>query len=128
MDKERQLIVKTERMINDLKAVCGEYGLSNTGNEYKIIADSFLYKYLNDKFLYEFKRIDKNLSKTSTTKEVEEEIMKLTPAEMSKYRYGLGANVAFVRKEFLVSYLFNNKNSTTPRFYELFDNALDGKS
>ena len=128
MDKERQLIVKTERMIDDLKAVCGEYGLSNTGNEYKIIADSFLYKYLNDKFLYEFKRVDKNLSKTSTTKEVEEEIMKLSPAEMSKYRYGLGANVAFIRKEFLVSYLFNNKNSTTPKFNELFDNALDGIS
>lgn len=128
MDKERQLIVKTERMIDDLKAVCGEYGLSNTGNEYKIIADSFLYKYLNDKFLYEFKRVDKNLSKNSTTKEVEEEIMKLSPAEMSKYRYGLGANVAFIRKEFLVSYLFNNKNSTTPKFYELFDNALDGIS
>ena len=54
--------------------------------------------------------------------------MKLSPAEMSKYRYGLGANVAFVRKEFLVSYLFNNKNSTTPKFYELFDNALDGIS
>ena len=128
MDKERQLIVKTERMIDDLKAVCCEYGLSNTGNEYKIIADSFLYKYLNDKFLYEFKRVDKNLSKSSTPKEVEEEIMKLSPAEMSKYRYGLGANVAFVRKEFLVSYLFNNKNSTTPKFYELFDNALDGIS
>ena len=128
MDKERQLIVKTERMIDDLKAVCGEYGLSNTGNEYKIIADSFLYKYLNDKFLYEFKRVDKNLSKNSTTKEIEEEIMKLSPAEMSKYRYGLGANVAFIRKEFLVSYLFNNKNSTTPKFYELFDNALDGIS
>lgn len=128
MDKERQLIVKTERMIDDLKVVCGEYGLSNTGNEYKIIADSFLYKYLNDKFLYEFKRVDKNLSKNSTTKEVEEEIMKLSPAEMSKYRYGLGANVAFIRKEFLVSYLFNNKNSTTPKFYELFDNALDGIS
>ena len=33
-----------------------------------------------------------------------------------------------IRKEFLVSYLFNNKNSTTPTFYELFDNALDGIS
>lgn len=128
MDKERQLIVKTERMIDDLKAVCGEYGLSNTGNEYKIIADSFLYKYLNDKFLYEFKRVDKNLSKDSTVKEVEEEIMKLSPAEMSKYRYGLGANVAYIRKEFLVSYLFNNKNSATPKFFELFDSALDGIS
>ena len=128
MDKERKLIVKTERMIDDLKAVCGEYGLSNTGNEYKIIADSFLYKYLNDKFLYEFKRVDKNLSKNSTTKEVEEEIMRLSPTEMSKYRYGLGANVAYIRKEFLVSYLFNNKNSTTPKFFELFDNALDGIS
>ena len=128
MDKERQLIIKTERMIDDLKSVCGEYGLSNTGNEYKIIADSFLYKYLNDKFLYEFKKVDKNLSKISTTREVEEEIMNLSPAEMSKYRYGLGANVAYIRKEFLVSYLFNNKNSTTPKFYELFDNALDGIS
>lgn len=128
MDKERQLIIKTERMIDDLKAVCGEYGLSNTGNEYKIIADSFLYKYLNDKFLYEFKKVDKNLNEKSTPKEVEEEIMKLSPSEMSKYRYGLGANVAYIRKEFLVSYLFNNKNSTTPKFYELFDNALDGIS
>lgn len=128
MNRERQLIAKTERMIDELKAVCSEYGLSNTGNEYKIISDSFLYKYLNDKFLYEFKKIDKNLSKASTTKEVEEEIMKLSPSEMSRYRYGLGANVAYIRKEFLVSYLFNNKNSTTPKFYELFDNALDGIS
>lgn len=128
MDQERQLIIKTERMIDDIKAVCGEYGLSNTGNEYKIIADSFLYKYLNDKFLYEFKKVDKNLNINSTPKEVEEEIMKLMPSEMSKYRYGLGANVAFIRKEFLVSYLFNNKNSSTPKFFELFDNALDGIS
>lgn len=128
MNRERQLIAKTERMIDELKAVCSEYGLSNTGNEYKIISDSFLYKYLNDKFLYEFKKIDKNLTKDSTTKEVEEEITKLSPSEMSRYRYGLGANVAYIRKEFLVSYLFNNKNSTTPKFYVLFDNALDGIS
>lgn len=128
MNRERQLIAKTERMIDELKAVCSEYGLSNTGNEYKIISDSFLYKYLNDKFLYEFKKIDKNLTKDSTIKEVEEEITKLSPSEMSRYRYGLGANVAYIRKEFLVSYLFNNKNSTTPKFYVLFDNALDGIS
>ena len=60
MDKEKQLIVKTERMIDDLKAVCGEYGLSNTGNEYKIITQVFLYKYLNDKFGYEVKKISES--------------------------------------------------------------------
>ena len=43
--------------------------------------------------------------------------MKLSPSEMSKYRYGLGANVAYIRKEFLVSYLFNNKDY---KFFLLF--------
>ena len=37
-------------------------------------------------------------------------------------------NVAKIRKDYLISYLFNNQNSTTPEFYELFDNALEGIS
>ena len=31
-------------MIDNLKAICTNYGLGNTGNEYKIITETFLYK------------------------------------------------------------------------------------
>lgn len=47
---------KTKGVIDDLKSVCGAYGLGNDGNEYKIIIQMFLYKYFNDKFAYEAKR------------------------------------------------------------------------
>ena len=44
---------KTRILIDDLKAVCANFGLGNDGNEYKIITQVFLYKFLNDKFIYE---------------------------------------------------------------------------
>lgn len=43
-----------KRMIDDLKAMSTALGLSNTGDEYKIISELFTYKFLNDKLLYEF--------------------------------------------------------------------------
>ena len=46
---------KTEELIDNLKAICGSYGLGNDGNEFKIITQVFLYKFLNDKFGYEIK-------------------------------------------------------------------------
>ena len=41
-------------MIDDLKAMSAALGLSNTGDEYKIISELFTYKFLNDKLLYDF--------------------------------------------------------------------------
>ncbi len=46
---------KTKNLIDDLKSVCGNYGLGNDGNEFKIITQVFLYKFMNDKFVYEIK-------------------------------------------------------------------------
>lgn len=43
-----------KRMIDDLKAMSTALGLSNTGDEYKIISELFTYKFLNDKLVYEF--------------------------------------------------------------------------
>ena len=57
MNNEREIIRKTEKMIDELKSVCNTYGLGNASSEYKIITELFLYKYLNDKFLYETKRV-----------------------------------------------------------------------
>ena len=49
---------QTYKLIDDLKAVCHNYGMGNDGNEYKVITQIFLYKFLNDKFGYEIKKMD----------------------------------------------------------------------
>ena len=52
----KQMIEKTEALIDALRATCANYGLSGDSSEYKIIVQVFLYKFLNDKFGYEIKR------------------------------------------------------------------------
>lgn len=128
MTAEREIIRKTEKMIDELKSVCSTYGLGNASSEYKIITEIFLYKYLNDKFIYETKRVAKELNENSTTKEVEKYLDSLSPEQFSILTMRMGANVAKIQNSYRVSTLFNNQNSTIPEFYELFDNALIGIS
>ena len=128
MTNEVQLINKTEKMIDEIKSVCANYGLSGASSEYKIITEIFLYKYLNDKFLCEIKRIADKLTKNATMKEVEQYLNSLSAEEYSLLVMEKNPNVAKIRKDYLISYLFNNQNTTTPEFYELFDNALEGIS
>ncbi len=54
----KQIIEKTEALIDALRATCSAYGLSGDSSEYKIIVQVFLYKFLNDKFGYEIKNAD----------------------------------------------------------------------
>ena len=54
---------QTYKLIDDLKAVCHNYGMGNDGNEYKVITQIFLYKFLNDKFGYEIKQKDERIAK-----------------------------------------------------------------
>ncbi|MCI9234315.1 MAG: SAM-dependent DNA methyltransferase, partial [Bacilli bacterium] len=128
MTTEREIIRKTEKMIDELKSVCSTYGLGNASSEYKIITEIFLYKYLNDKFIYETKRVSKELDENSTTREVEKYLDSLSPEQFSILTMRMGANVAKIQNSYRVSTLFNNQNSTMPEFYELFDNALIGIS
>ncbi len=128
MTTEREIIRKTEKMIDELKSVCSTYGLGNASSEYKIITEIFLYKYLNDKFIYETKRVAKELNENSTTKEVEKYLDSLSHERFSILTMRMGANVAKIQNSYRVSTLFNNQNSTIPEFYELFDNALIGIS
>ncbi len=128
MTTEREIIRKTEKMIDELKSVCSTYGLGNASSEYKIITEIFLYKYLNDKFIYETKKVAKDLNENSTTKEVEKYLDSLSPEQFSILTMRMGANVAKIQNSYRVSTLFNNQNSTIPEFYELFDNALIGIS
>ncbi len=128
MTTEREIIRKTEKMIDELKSVCSTYGLGNASSEYKIITEIFLYKYLNDKFIYETKKVAKELNENSNTKEVEKYLDSLSPEQFSILTMRMGANVAKIQNSYRVSTLFNNQNSTIPEFYELFDNALIGIS
>ena len=128
MTTEREIIRKTEKMIDELKSVCSTYGLGNASSEYKIITEIFLYKYLNDKFIYETKKVAKELNDDSTTKDVEKYLDSLSPEQFSLLTMRMGANVAKIQNSYRVSTLFNNQNSTIPEFYELFDNALIGIS
>ena len=41
MTTEREIIRKTEKMIDELKSVCSTYGLGNASSEYKIITEIF---------------------------------------------------------------------------------------
>lgn len=50
---------KIKEIIDDLKGLCSQNGLSNQAAEESIITSVFLYKFLNDKFMY-------NLSKFAT--------------------------------------------------------------
>ena len=128
MTNEVKLINKTEKMIDEIKNVCANYGLSGASSEYKIITEIFLYKYLNDKFLCEIKRVSDKLSKDATMKDVEQYLNNVSAEEYSLLVMQKNPNVAKIRKDYLISYLFNNQNSTTPQFYEMFDNALEGIS
>lgn len=128
MSNEREIIRKTENMIDELKSVCSLNGIGNSPSEYKVISQIFLYKYLNDKFIHEVRRVDKRFNNDSTIKEVEEYLSKIEPKDYSLLLMRMNPNVAKIKKEYMISYLFNNQNTTHPEFYELFDNALLGIS
>ncbi len=120
-----QIMIDTKKMIDDLKTVCGNYGLGNAPSEYKIITEVFLYKYLNDKFLHDIRALnDKRLS----SKNVEADLDKLSDEEYEDLLDDLPASTAILEREHLISYLFNRKNQKkadgVKSFHELFDDTL----
>ena len=125
---DRDIIRKTEKLIDDLKSVCSLNGIGNSPSEYKVISQIFLYKYLNDKFIHEVKRVNKNFSNDTTVKEVEQYLNNIEPKEYQLLTMKMNPNVAKIQKEYMISYLYNNQNVTNPEFYTLFDKALLGIS
>ena len=125
---ERDIVRKTEKLIDDLKSVCSLNGIGNSPSEYKVISQIFLYKYLNDKFIHEVKRVNKNFSENTTVKEVEQYLNNIEPKEYQLLTMKMNPNVARIQKEYMISYLYNNQNVTEPEFYTLFDKVLLGIS
>lgn len=116
-----QLAIQTQTMIDDLKNVCAEYGLANTGSEYKIITEVFLYKFLNDKFLYEVRKKNPHFASLDFSK-IEEELNKMSEEDFEEIYEGLGARTAKLKREHLLSALFNQQN--TENFHKTLDKTL----
>ena len=106
-------------LIDNLKGICGSYGLGNDGNEFKIITEVFLYKFLNDKFAYEIKKIDSKLSEEENW----EEVLEGYPEEhYKKLLKKLKPDIARLQPHQFITHLFNRNNE--PKFATLFDDTL----
>ena len=110
---------QTKALIDDLKAVCANYGLGNDGNEFKIITQVFLYKFLNDKFIYEVKKLDAEIADADN---VDEALRAYSVDDYEMLMMQLGGSTARISPDQFISSLFNRQNE--PNFAELFDKTL----
>ena len=108
------------KMIDELKAICTNYGLGNTGNEYKIITETFLYKFLNDKFLYDLK---KNVSafNSKTNREIEQMLGEMSDDSFVEVTDYLSSDTALIKPTQLISVLFHEQRQG---FHKIFDDTL----
>ena len=118
---DTNITLQTKQMIDNLKAVCTNYGLGNASSEYKILTEVFLYKFLNDKFLYEAKKVDSSLSSLSSA-DVERKLSEMSDEDYELFLLGFEPDTAKLKKTHFISYLFNRKNEDD--FHTLFDNTL----
>lgn len=119
MNKHLEQTQKTKELIDGLKTVCSNYGLANTGYEYKIITEVFLYKFLNDKFLHEARNADKNLK---DSKNIEADIQAMPDNDYEYMLEKIGERSAKLKKTHFISYLFNKQNEKD--FSVTFDTTL----
>ena len=106
---------ETKILIDDLKSVCTNAGLSGDGNEYRVITQTFLYKFLNDKFLQEIRKI-KNLDKNIS---VENYLSELNKKDYEFLLLQLNENIAKLYPEQLVKSIFERQNEKN--FSNIFD-------
>lgn len=119
MTKHINFIAHTKALIDNLKAVCANYGLGNDGNEFKIITQVFLYKFMNDKFRYEAKKHNKELAKANNFQEAIEAL----PGDDYEFLLAsIGPDVPKLYPHEMVSNLYNKQNKDD--FAVLFDGTL----
>ena len=119
VDTTTKHIIQTKALIDDLKAVCANYGLGNDGNEFKIITQIFLYKYLNDKFTYELRIARPEIFETENWIET---LKAIPEKEYNKLSYQLDSDIAILRPRHLLPVLFDRQNK--PDFAKHLDETL----
>jgi type I restriction enzyme M protein len=119
MSDTQQFTKQTKDLIDDLKSVCGTYGLGNDGNEFKIITQVFLYKFLNDKFTYEIKQLDESIK---SSKNWEETLKSYTAQDYQMLTMQLSESTAIISPENTISSLFAKQSQAN--FADIFDSTL----
>jgi type I restriction enzyme M protein len=119
MTKHINFIAQTKSLIDNLKAVCANYGLGNDGNEFKIITQVFLYKFMNDKFRYEAKKHNPKLAKAENFQKAVES---LSGDEYKFLLKRIGPSIPKLYPNEMVSNLYNKQNEND--FAVLFDSTL----
>ena len=112
-------ITQTKSLIDDLKAVCANYGLGNDGNEFKIITQIFLYKYLNDKFTFELKKIHPKWFKDEHWVA---QLEQLDENAYNKLELQLPSGTAMLQPHHFLPSLFDRQNE--PDFAKTLDETL----
>ena len=110
---------QTKQLIDSLKGVCASYGLGNTGDEFKIITQTFLYKFMNDKFAYEVKQIDPKLAKSDNWVQA---VAAYSDKQYDMLLLRLSPDSARLKREHYLSYLHNRQNQE--EFAKFFDDTL----
>lgn len=119
MTKDINFIAQTKSLIDNLKAVCANYGLGNDGNEFKIITQVFLYKFMNDKFSYGAKQKNKQLAKAENFQQAIEAM----PADDYEFLIAkIGPDTPKLYPHEMISNLYNKQNQND--FAVLFDSTL----
>lgn len=116
---EQIFVSKTKSLIDNLKGTCSDYGLGNSGDEFKIITQVFLYKFMNDKFGYEVKQLDKKLKNSDNW---EEDIKKYSKDEYEFLLKKMSPDSARLYPDHFISTLYNKSNSE--QFAKLFSDTL----
>lgn len=119
MDIYTQHITQTKSLIDNLKAVCANYGLGNDGNEFKIITQIFLYKFLNDKFTYELKKIH---PEWFADKDWLTNLEALSESDYKKLEFEIESDVAFLKPVHFLPALFQRQNESD--FAKILDETL----
>lgn len=110
---------KTFRLIDSLRSTCTAYGISNDGNEYKIITQVFLYKFLNDKFGYEIKKISPKLANSEKWEIAYKE---MNVEERENLFDKLSPDIPRLNPEHLIANLWNQQNKGD--FDLIFDSTM----
>lgn len=104
-----------KEIIDDLKGLCSQNGLSNQAAEERIITSVFLYKFLNDKFMHHLSAFSEEIGIPV------EEILKNENDELDAF-YDYNATDVSFEYEDTIQGLINHVSQDD--FYKQFDDAL----
>lgn len=106
---------QVKQLVDDIKGVSMNAGLSGEAGEYNLVTETFLYKFLNDKFLYEAQQV--NPSNTF------DHLVEMSDDEYEMLLLRIGTRSAKLYPRHLIETLYNQQNEED--FAETFDDNLN---